>query len=106
MVQAVEQLRAQTASGRRLVAVLYDEADWLTRDQIALRLGKNRLNPHDITLLERLGAGGLVDIRKRDHPGRIGFEFIYRLKADVHRGLNLARQYRRERVQPGAGGPH
>lgn len=98
IVQARDKLSGQTVQARRLVGILYNEADWMTRDQIALALGKNRLTPHDITLLERLGAADVVDVRKRDHSGRIGYEFIYRLKAEIHRGLNLARQYRRERI--------
>lgn len=98
IVEAREKYLAQTVQGQKLIALLYDEADWATRNQLAERLGKNRLNPHDIVLLERLGAAGIVDVRKRDHPGRIGFEFIYRLSANMHRGFNLARQFRREKA--------
>ena len=90
--------REQTPQAQKIIAVLYDVADWTTRDEIATKLHKNRLTPHDISLLERLAANGFVEIKKRDRPGRIGFEFIYRLQADIHRGLNLLRQYRRQKA--------
>lgn len=90
--------REQTPQAQKIIAVLYDVADWTTRDEIATKLRKNRLTPHDISLLERLAANGFVEIKKRDRPGRIGFEFIYRLQADIHRGLNLLRQYRRHKA--------
>lgn len=82
----------QTPQARRIIAALYDRADWTTRDELAKRLGKRRLNPHDIGLLDRLAACGLLEIKKRERPGRIGFEFIYRIDWQVHRGLNLLRQ--------------
>jgi predicted transcriptional regulator len=98
----IEQLKAlrtklleQTPQAQKIIAILYDTADWMTRDEIAGRLHKNRLTPHDISLLERLAANNLIEIKKRDRPGRIGYEFIYRLASQVHRGLNLLRVYRR-----------
>lgn len=91
----VNRYREQTPQAQKIIAVLYDVADWSTRDEIANKLHKNRLTPHDISLLERLAANDFIEIKKRDRPGRIGFEFIYRLQADIHRGLNALRQYRR-----------
>lgn len=88
----------QTPQARKIVAVLYDLADWATRESIAKALKKNRLTPHDIGLLERMCANGLVQVRKRDHPGRIGFEYIYRLRGDIHRGLNILSVYRRAKT--------
>jgi len=100
-----EQLKAlrakcleQTPLAQKIIAFLYDAADWVTRDEIAQGLRKHRLNPHDISLLERLAAQQLVEIKKRDYPGRIGFEYIYRLRTDVHRGFNILRQFRRTRT--------
>lgn len=98
----IEQLKAlraklleQTPQARKIIAVLYDTADWTTRDEIAQKFQLTRLNPHDISLLDRLAANGFIEIKKWDHPGRIGFEFIYRLKADMHRGINRMKQYKR-----------
>ena len=85
----------QTPQARKIIAVLNDVADWMTQDEVASALSKNRLTPHDIGLLERLAATGLVEIKKRDRPGRIGFEFINRLDAKVHRGLNRLHHLRR-----------
>lgn len=102
----IEQLKAlraklleQTPQAQKIIAILYDVADWTTRDEIAGKLHKKRLNPHDISLLDRLAANGFIEIKKRDHPGRIGFEFIYRLKADIHRGINAIRMYQRIKYQ-------
>lgn len=98
----IEQLKAlraklleQTPQARKIIAVLYDTADWTTRDEIAEKLQRARLNPHDISLLERLSANDFIEIKKRDYPGRIGFEYIYRLKADLHRALSQMRLYQR-----------
>lgn len=98
----IEQLKAlrtklleQTPQAQKLIAILYDTADWITRDEIARKLHKNRLTPHDISLLERLAANSFIEIKKRDRSGRIGFEFIYRLDADIHRGINTLHHYRR-----------
>ena len=93
---------AQTLNARKLIAAMYDSADWMTRDELAKALQKNRLNPHDIVLLDRLAVASLIDTRKRDRPRRIGFEFIYRLQPSVHRGINELRQIKRtgQRTDP------
>jgi Fe2+ or Zn2+ uptake regulation protein len=77
----IEQLKAlrakllkQTPQARKIIAVLYDTADWTNRDEVAQKLQKARLNPHDISLLDRLAANGFIEIKERNHPGRIGFE--------------------------------
>jgi hypothetical protein len=94
----IEQLKAlrtklleQTPQAQKIIAVLYDVADWTTRDEIAGLMHKSRLTPH-------LAANGFIEIKKRDRPGRIGFEFIYRLEGEIHRGLNAARQFRRQKT--------
>lgn len=91
-------LLEQTPQAQKIIAILYDIADWTTRDEIAGKMQKKRLTPHDISLLERLAANGFIEIKKRDRPGRIGFEFIYRLEGEVHRGLNVVRQFRRQKM--------
>lgn len=100
-IEQLKVLRAklleQTPQAQKLVAILYDTADWMTRDEIAGRLHKNRLTPHDISLLERLAASDFVEIKKRDRSGRIGFEFIYRLEGQIHQALNKLREYRRSK---------
>ncbi len=101
----IEQLKAlraklleQTPQARKIIAVLYDTADWTTRDEIAGKLQKTRLNPHDISLLDRLSANSFIEIKKRDHPGRIGFEYIYRLRADIHASINKAKFFQRSKT--------
>jgi hypothetical protein len=88
----------QTPQSKQIIRVLYDAADWMTRDQIAQRHNKKRLNPHDMALLDRLTANGFVEAHKRPKPGKIGFEFIYRLDGDVHRTFNRLSQFRREKA--------
>lgn len=88
----------QSEQAQKLVGFLYDVADWCDRATLARRMGKARLNPHDIALLDRLAAAGLVESAKRPYHGRHGYEYIYRLRGDVHRGLNALKVYRREKV--------
>lgn len=51
---------------------------WLSRKDIAVQQGKSRLNKWDTQLLDRLIDMGLIEVSKRDFPGLIGFEFVYR----------------------------
>lgn len=88
----------QSAQGQKIIGILYDLADWTDRHTLARRMGKNRLNPHDAALLDRLAAAELVEVAKRPYHGRHGYEYIYRLRGDVHRGLNALKAYRRPKV--------
>jgi hypothetical protein len=54
---------------------------WLKRKEIASGLGKRRLTPYDIELLQRLCDEGLAEMGKRPNPTPIGFEYAYRAKA-------------------------
>jgi hypothetical protein len=51
---------------------------WMKRKEIALALGKRRLTPYDIELLQRLCDEGLAEIGKRPNPTPIGYEYAYR----------------------------
>jgi len=101
-IEQLEALRArvleQSAQGQKLIGILYDLADWTDRGTLAARMGKKRLNPHDAALLDRLAAAGLVEVAKRPYHGRHGYEYIYRLRGDVHRGLNALKAYRRQKA--------
>lgn len=101
-IEQLEALRArllaQSEKAQKLLAILYDEADWVDRHTLSRRLKRDRLNPHDMQMLDRLAAEGLVDLAKRPFHGKHGFEYIYRLKGDIHRGLNALKVYRRPKV--------
>lgn len=51
--------------------------DWLNRKGIARALGKRRLTPYDIALLEILQDKGLVQIQSRANGTPIGYEWVY-----------------------------
>lgn len=53
--------------------------EWVSRAQLARDTGKNRLSPHDLALLERMGQGGLIEIRQRDSNTPIKIAFDYRV---------------------------
>jgi len=42
----------------------------------------------------KYNTNGFIDIKKRERSGRIGFEFIYPLKGDIHRSLAWLRRYK------------
>ena len=66
----------------RLLEVLRENPDtWLKRKEIAVALGKNRLTPYDIELLQRLCDEGLAEIGRRPNPTPIGYEYAYRAVA-------------------------
>jgi hypothetical protein len=61
-----------------LEALQRKSGKWMKRKEIALALGKRRLTPYDIELLQRLCDEGLAEIGKRPNPTPIGFEYAYR----------------------------
>lgn len=61
-----------------LEALQSKSGEWLKRKEIALLLGKRRLTPYDIELLQRLCDEGLAEIGKRPNPTPIGYEYAYR----------------------------
>ncbi|MBZ0293848.1 MAG: hypothetical protein K8L99_14880 [Anaerolineae bacterium] len=63
----------------KLLEVLQAQTgQWLNRKAIAEGVGKRRLTPYDIELLQRLVDEGLVEIGKRPNPTPIGYEYAYR----------------------------
>jgi predicted transcriptional regulator len=63
-----------------LLNVLRGANDWMSRSKIADELERpNRLNPHDVKMLERLVDDGLVEKSKRVLSGAtVQTEYIYR----------------------------
>ena len=66
----------------KLLEVLQEKPEqWLKRKEIALALGKRRLTPYDIELLQRLCDVGMAEIGKRPNPTPIGYEYAYRARS-------------------------
>ncbi len=67
-----------TEQGQRLLDILQKPGhEWMSRKQIARALGKRRLTPYDIALLEILQDKGLVEIQSRANGTPIGYEWVY-----------------------------
>jgi hypothetical protein len=64
-----------------LEALKSKPGQWFKRKEIALAVGKRRLTPYDIELLQRLCDEELIEIGKRPNPTPIGFEYAYRALA-------------------------
>ncbi len=72
-----------TDHAMKLLEVLQEQdGKWMTRKAIAEGLGKRRLTPYDIELLQRLCDEQLAEIGKRPNPTPIGFEYAYRISGD------------------------
>lgn len=69
-----------TDHAHELLAVIRAADDWIGRKEIADKLGKNRVNVWEAVLLERLERAGLIEAKKRDFPGIVGYEWIYKAK--------------------------
>ena len=52
--------------------------EWLKRKDIAELMGRRRLTPYDIELLQRLCDVGAAEIGKRPNPTPIRHEYAYR----------------------------
>jgi hypothetical protein len=65
-----------TRMGARILGVLRDNGDWMTRADIAAKMGKSRLNPNDLKQLEGLVSDGLVE-RDSEVVG-ISPQYLYR----------------------------
>lgn len=64
-----------------LLDALRGAKGWITRKGVSNAIGRpNRLNPHDIVMLERLVDAGIVKRSQRIRPGTtVQQEYIYRI---------------------------
>lgn len=65
-----------TKRAQRLVDALRRHAAWMDRGDLAQAIGKNRLNPHDIELLDGLVDMGLVE--RNEQATGITMKYVYR----------------------------
>lgn len=67
-----------TEQAQKLLEILQKTgAEWMNRKDIAKAIGKRRLTPYDIALLELLQDKGLVEIQSRPNGTPIGYEWVY-----------------------------
>jgi hypothetical protein len=72
-----------TPAAQDLLEGLRAAQTWVTRSELARMLDKHILNKWDFVLLERLVEEGLIEVRRQERPGGIGFEFQYRALPQV-----------------------
>ena len=67
-----------TTHAEKLRGVLEESRNqWLTRRQIALKIGKKRLTPYDIDLLDLLAEHGIIQREQNEGYSREGYRWIY-----------------------------
>ncbi len=72
-----------TEQAQKLLEILRATGqDWMNRKDIARAIGKRRLTPYDIALLELLQEKGLVEIQSRENGTPIGYEWVYHARSD------------------------
>lgn len=54
-----------TPHGARLLAIIQGAGDWLDRPALAAAMGKKRLNPWDVLVLDKLAGAGLIEAETR-----------------------------------------
>jgi hypothetical protein len=71
-----------TPHGERILAILRQRGEWMSRTAIAAELSKSRLNKWEIVLCGWLVEHGYAEARKVERPGAIGWEWQYRAKQE------------------------
>lgn len=61
-----------------ILDALRSQDAWMSRADIAAKMGKKVLNKWDMALLELLISQGLVQVEKRQVHGGIGFAWMYK----------------------------
>lgn len=70
--------RRITAHAQKLQRALEGRRNrWHTRRKVALAIGKKRLTPYDIQLLDLLAAQGLIRATQEEGYSREGFRWLY-----------------------------
>lgn len=66
-----------------LLDALRKRGDWMTRSELGTAIRSNgRLYPHDIELLARMAAAGIIEAEKRAPEGTYRKEWYYRVKGE------------------------
>lgn len=76
MASTTEHKTELTPHARKLLSALREyENLWLSRTEIAENIGKNRLTPYDIQLLESFADMGIGQARKVEIKGTIHWQY-------------------------------
>lgn len=67
-----------TPQAERLVNALRSTENWINRAELARLSGKSALNKWDMVLLGKLAATKLIETRRVQRHGPIGYEWQYR----------------------------
>ena len=70
-----------TAHAQKMLGIITARADWTSRAMIARALGKRRLTPYDVQLLEDMTARNLIETRQRESNTPIGTAYEYKVKS-------------------------
>lgn len=75
-------MEKQTVTGRgaQLLAAIREHGDWIGRAELARATGKNQLSPHDWSLLDRMSAAGLIEVRETVMERTKRMMYEYRVK--------------------------
>jgi len=72
-----------TEQAKQVLAAVRDgRGEWLNRKQIAQNLGRVRINPSDVAILDMLAAAGLIESRKAKTPAPSGIRMEHRAVLD------------------------
>jgi hypothetical protein len=67
-----------TEQAEKLRSAIEKQANrWLTRRQIASAIGKKRLTPYDIDLLDLLADHDLIQMQQEEGYSREGYRWVY-----------------------------
>lgn len=77
-IMAEEKEFKLTPKAELLLEALREAGDWINRTALAASIDKKSLNKWDVILLDKMDTAGLIEIRKIDHHGPIGYEWQYR----------------------------
>ncbi|MEZ4670822.1 MAG: hypothetical protein R3E39_23195 [Anaerolineae bacterium] len=73
-----------TEQAQRLLEILQSARQpIMNRRDIAKAIGKRRLTPYDIALLELLQERGLIEITSRPNATPIGYEWVYQARQNA-----------------------
>lgn len=67
-----------TPQAEDILEIIKAKGSWIRRSEIASELGKSRLNTWDISILDMLIERELIDAKKREIHGGIGFAWAYK----------------------------
>ncbi|MFZ4816478.1 MAG: hypothetical protein ACOYL5_18220 [Phototrophicaceae bacterium] len=99
----VYQINRLTNHQWRLLEVLIKANNgWVSRRQIAKGIDKRRLIPYDISCLQALHEGQLIDIEHIQDDTPIGYQVVYRISQQALVAIEQLNQLRQETGIPWA----